>query len=54
LVFADATAELRARNAILSGDGRDLSPMEILEVVVATSGGLDYALGDGTIVISRR
>jgi ferric-dicitrate binding protein FerR (iron transport regulator) len=54
LVFEDANAELRARNAILSGSSRNLTPMEALDVVVATSGGLDYVLSEGTIIIRRR
>jgi ferric-dicitrate binding protein FerR (iron transport regulator) len=54
LRFADATAELRARNAMLSGSGRDLTPLELLEVVVGTADGLDYELVPGAIVIRRR
>jgi ferric-dicitrate binding protein FerR (iron transport regulator) len=54
LVFEDATAELHARNAILAGNARDLSPLQILEVVVATSSGLDYTLRDGAIIVRRR
>ena len=54
LVFEDANTELRARNAILSGSSKDLTPMQTLEVVVATSGGLNYTLSEGTITIRRR
>jgi ferric-dicitrate binding protein FerR (iron transport regulator) len=54
LLFEDANTELRARNAILSGSNQNLTPMQTLEVVVATSGGLDYSLSEGAIVIRRR
>jgi hypothetical protein len=54
LVFADADAELRARGAILHGESRGLLPLELLDVLVATTGGLDYALGEETLTISKR
>ena len=54
LVFEDATAELRARNAVIHGSSAGLEPLQVLEVVMATSTGLDYMLGDGTLVVRRR
>jgi hypothetical protein len=54
LVFEDANAELLARNAIIHGSSAGLEPLQILEVVMATSVGLDYTLGEGTLVIRRR
>jgi ferric-dicitrate binding protein FerR (iron transport regulator) len=53
LIFEDANAELRARNSVLSG-GDSLTPMQALEVAIATSDGLDYSLGDGTLIVRRR
>jgi hypothetical protein len=53
-VFADANAELRARSAIIHGSSAGLEPMQILDVVMATSAGLEYTFGDGTLLISRR
>jgi ferric-dicitrate binding protein FerR (iron transport regulator) len=54
LRFADATAEQSARRSVLSGSGRGLTPLELLEIVVATAEGLDYELVPGAIVIRRR
>jgi hypothetical protein len=54
LVFEDANAELLARNAILHGSSTGLAPLQMLEVVIATSIGLAYQFGDGTLVIRRR
>jgi len=54
LIFEDSNAELLARNAILHGDGAGLEPLQVLEIVMLTSSGLDYALGDGTLLVRRR
>jgi ferric-dicitrate binding protein FerR (iron transport regulator) len=54
LIFEDANAELLARNAIIHGSSAGLEPLQLLDVVMATSAGLDYALGDGTLVVRRR
>jgi hypothetical protein len=54
LIFEDANAELIARNAIIHGDSAGLEPLQVLEVVMATSASLDYVLGDGTLVVRRR
>ncbi len=54
LVFEDTTTEILARNAIMHGSSVGLEPLQILEVVMATSAGFDYTLGDGTLVIRRR
>jgi hypothetical protein len=54
LVFEDASTELLARNAIIHGNSAGLEPLQILEVVMATSAVLEYTLGDGTLVIRRR
>jgi hypothetical protein len=54
LIFEDANAELLARNAIIHGSSAGLEPLQVLNVVMATSAGLDYALGDGTLVVRRR
>lgn len=54
LVFEDASTELLARNAIIHGNSVGLEPLQILEVVMATSAVLEYTLGDGTLVIRRR
>jgi hypothetical protein len=53
LVF-EGNTELLARSVIMGGSSSaDLEPLQILEVVT-TSNGLDYTLGDGTLVIRRR
>jgi hypothetical protein len=54
LIFEDANAELLARNVIIHGSSAGLEPLQVLDVVMATSAGLDYALGDGTLVVRRR
>jgi ferric-dicitrate binding protein FerR (iron transport regulator) len=54
LVFEDANAELLARRAIIHGSSAGLEPLQVLEVVMATSAGLDYSVGDGVLVIRRR
>jgi hypothetical protein len=54
LVFEDANAELLARTTIIHGSGDGLEPLQILEVVMATSARLDYTLGGGTLVVRRR
>jgi ferric-dicitrate binding protein FerR (iron transport regulator) len=54
LVFADTDVERRLHGAILHGESRDLEPLEVLDVLVATTGGLDYALGEETLIITRR
>lgn len=54
LVFEDANAELIARNAVMHGSGSDLEPLQVLDIVMATSAQLDYTLGDATLVIRRR
>jgi ferric-dicitrate binding protein FerR (iron transport regulator) len=54
LVFDDAIAELRARDAILSGGGVELAPLEVLEVVIGTVDGLDYSLDDRVLAVRSR
>jgi RNA polymerase sigma-70 factor (ECF subfamily) len=54
LIFDDPNAELIARQAIIHGDGAGLEPLQVLEIVMTTSTGLDYVLGDGTLVVRRR
>ncbi len=54
LVFADADAELRARAAILHGESSGLMPLDVLDVLVATTGSLDYSLGEETLTISKQ
>jgi ferric-dicitrate binding protein FerR (iron transport regulator) len=54
LVFEDSNVELLARNAVIRGSSAGLEPMQILEVVMATSAGLDYRIGEGTLIIRRR
>ncbi|HJR71907.1 MAG TPA: FecR domain-containing protein [Gammaproteobacteria bacterium] len=54
LIFEDVNAELLARNAIIHGSSAGLEPLQVLEVVMATSAGLDYTLGDGTLMVRRR
>lgn len=55
LVFADPDAELRARSAVLSGGQRmKLTPAQAMRIAVATSGGLQASLGDGTLVVRSR
>jgi hypothetical protein len=54
LIFEDARAELKARNAILSGRGQALTPLELLDVAVAATDGLEYALEDGELVVRLR
>jgi hypothetical protein len=53
LRFADAGAELRSRNIVLSGGGEGLAPLEVLEVVIATSADLDYELTPGVLLVRR-
>lgn len=55
LVFEDPDAELRARNAILSG-GHDMSltPAQAMRIAAATSGGLQARFGNGTLVVRSR
>jgi hypothetical protein len=52
--FADAGAEQRARSALLHGSGAGLQPVELLDVLIATVGELDYSLGEQTITVRRR
>ena len=54
LIFEDANTELVARNAIIHGSSTGLEPLQVLEVVMATSVGLDYTLGAATLVVRRR
>jgi len=56
LVFADAVAELRARNAVLGGRGpyRALSPLEVLEIAVGTADGLEYTLNGDVLLVRGR
>lgn len=54
LIFADVNTEILARKAVFHGSSVGLEPLQILEVVMATSAELDYALGEGTLVIRRR
>ncbi len=51
LRFADSGAETRARGATLSGQAVDLTPLELLDVVVGAVDGLSYELAPGAIVI---
>jgi hypothetical protein len=54
LIFEDTNAELLARSAIVHGSSAGLEPLQVLDVVVATSTGFDYTLGERTLVIRRR
>ena len=55
LVFANSDAELRARNAILSGGQKmKLTPAQAMRIAVATSGDLQASFGDGTLVVRSR
>lgn len=56
LVFADPVAELRARNAILSGGRPDanLTPSEVLQIVTGTVDGLECTLGDRALTVRSR
>ena len=54
LVFADAEAELAARGAVLHGDSSGLLPLELLDVVMATTGGLEYSLGSERLTVRTR
>lgn len=55
LVFSDSDAELRARNAILSGGQKmKLTPAQAMRIAVATSGDLQASFGDGTLVVRSR
>jgi len=51
LRFADAAAERRAREALLSGKSGDLTPLELLDVVIGTVQGLGYELRPGVIIV---
>lgn len=52
LEYDDPAAELRARNAVLSGGGNvELAPLEALEVVSGTVSGLDVTLDEDVLSV---
>jgi ferric-dicitrate binding protein FerR (iron transport regulator) len=55
LVFEDASAEARARNAVLAGgQGVSLSPAEALTITAATTSGLAIAAENGVVTVRSR
>jgi ferric-dicitrate binding protein FerR (iron transport regulator) len=54
LEFADAEVELRARSALLHGSSEGFLPLELLDVVIATTDQLDYSLGELTLTVRGR
>jgi ferric-dicitrate binding protein FerR (iron transport regulator) len=55
LVFEDASAEVRARSAVLAGgQGVSLSPADALTITAATTSGLSIAAENGVVTVRSR